>query len=362
LETTLVPAVLAVLASVHVDLADRDRPPTYSERSVLVAESRGLTALEVENSRGQVKLEASEDGRVHLSAVKACHMRDESEARRYAARTSVQAGPVGDRYVVRVHYPDRIESRLNFWDLFSERGRRNFNLPTIEVLLVVRVPAGMRARVSTVSGDVASEGLAGAQHLSTTSGDVEVHVASGPLEIETVSGDVVLERAAHARVRTTSGALTARESGALDGGTVSGDVEVEGARDSLNLYSTSGDLKVSGAPSGLRARSTSGELAIASASGNVQLETSSGDIRARLTSPLSAATLHSISGDIVAELVPGLNATLAMRSAGGAVECRMPVVLLDHDRNSLSARIGSGGTPIRVTSSSGNLTVTSGGR
>ncbi|MCC6172204.1 MAG: DUF4097 family beta strand repeat protein [Gammaproteobacteria bacterium] len=140
-----------------------------------------------------------------------------------------------------------------------------------EAMLQIRMPAASRLEVSTVSADVQTRGIAGAQRVSSVSGDLALDAADAPLEVKTVSGDVLLRgsgRAGKARVSSVSGDLrTERLGGELEATTVSGDQRlVLGALRSLRLRSTSGDVELRGAPqrgATLEVESVSGDLTLA---------------------------------------------------------------------------------------------------
>jgi hypothetical protein len=354
--------ILAAGLAAPAARADSDGPPPYMERSERTVEPAGIRTLEVDNPRGHVELTASADGRLHVVATKVCRMGNRDEARRFAAETTVETGIRDGRYSVRVHYPRRIESRVNFWDLFSERGRHTIHMPVLEVRVEIQAPPALPAVITTTSGDIAARGRSGALELRSSSGDLEVEDARGPLDAETTSGDLTLRGIASAHLRSTSGDVSVDGADALAATTTSGDLSVSGARGELALESASGDIVVVDAPAGVRAHTVSGELVLRGACGRVDGETQSGDIRARLRAPLQDAKLSSVSGEVAVDLVPGLAATIAARSVSGSIDCRVPVTVLGHDRNSLDARIGQGGAPVRLESTSGNVSIMSGGK
>ncbi len=340
---TFAAIAIALLAAIRPAGAGTE-PPSHVDRSLRVAEVRGLTGVDVDNARGSVELKASPDNLLHVTATRVIRMGTEAEVRKYTEQTTVDCGPKGNRYVVAVHYPKRIETHFDFFDLFSERGRQRLEMPRIEVRLELLVPANFAATVGTASGDVSANGLAGA------------------LDVRTASGDVNLDGVTAAHVRTASGGVIARATGRLDAGTASGDVQVTAARDSITLSSQSGDVTVDGAPGGVRAHTVSGELTVRGAATRADLATVSGDLEARLQGPLANASLTSVSGDVDLRLAGGMGARLSAKTLSGSLECNGSVTLQHHDRNELEATIGGGGTPIRVKTTSGNITVTSGGQ
>ncbi len=341
--------------------AAADRAP-YMERSERAAEPRGLSGVDVDNARGSVAISPSTDGRLHVVATKVVRMPNADEVKRYAAEARVETVTREGRYFVKAVYPKRLESHVDFWDLFSARGRRNLQMPSLEIRLELQVPPTLVASVRTVSGDVALDGLTAGPTVHTTSGDVEIVGVRGTTSVETVSGDVALRDVATAQVKTTSGDVEVEGAGGLTARSTSGDFNVSGVREAMRIETLSGDVVVEEAPRGAWLRSTSGEIAIHSAGGKVDAATQSGDVRARLRAPLESAAFASVSGDVTLELVSGLGAHLVARSTSGSIDCGVPVVVLEHGRNSLEARLGAGGTPVRTETTSGNVTITSGGK
>jgi len=361
IESLTMAALVIAACAVPARATTDDEAPQWAERSDAVAAPQGLAGIDIDNPRGTVVLRPSADGRIHVTAIKICRLPGADQARRYAAQTRVHAGIEAGRYRVRVEYPPRIDAHLSLWNVFSERGRRQFGRPAIEVRLTVDVPARLPVQTTTVSGDVTSDDLPGAQTVSSTSGDVVARGASGAVSVRTVSGDVSLEGPARAEVHTSSGDVGAAGASALAATTSSGDIEVRDARGALDLRSESGDVSVGQAPAGLTASSSSGEVLVRGASGRVHVTTQSGDVRVWLKGPLSGAELSSASGDVWAELAGGMGATLEAESTSGAIDCRGAFQVIDHGPNHLRARVGAGGAAIRMNTVSGGLTVTSGG-
>lgn len=135
--------------------------------------------------------------------------------------------------------------------------------------LELKVPAGCRLEVETVSADIDVSAVRGEVRLQSVSGRVEV-AAGGSLRAKTVSGELVIQGAGRdVDATTVSGALNASMA-VLDDGefeTVSGDIRIEA------------DL----APKGrLEARTVSGSVELrvpASVGADFDVETFSGGIR-----------------------------------------------------------------------------------
>ncbi len=353
--------VLAAAPAPAVATADNEAP-AYVERSERAVDAAGLRALDVDNPRGRVELAPSADGRLHVVALKTCRTDDHERARRLAAETTVETSSRDGRYAIVVHYPHGIDAHVNVWDLLTARGCRGLFAPEPEVRLLIQAPPALAATVTTASGDVATRGMAGTQALRTASGEVEAADARGPIEVRTASGGVTLRAVGPARVQTVSGDLAADGVGPLEATSASGAMTVNGAHGALSLETVSGDIVASDAPAGVRARTTSGELDLRGACERVDAGTQSGNIRTRLRGPLREATVASVSGDVELELAAGVGATLDVRSTSGSIDCSAPVIVTGHDTRSLGARLGTGVAPVRIQTTSGSVSITSGGK
>src|SRR5688572_1738908 len=72
----------------------------------------------------------------------------------------------------------------------QNRGRSNNNNGNVEVDFIVRLPAGVRANVSSVNGDVRVIGASAEVVAETVNGDVEASTTMGPVKANTVNGDI----------------------------------------------------------------------------------------------------------------------------------------------------------------------------
>jgi DUF4097 and DUF4098 domain-containing protein YvlB len=148
------------------------------------------------------------------------------------------------------------------------------------------VPIGTEVRVGTVSGSIAVRGTAGEVLVSAVSGDIEVRDATRA-EISTVSGDVRADKlAGFVRVRTVSGdAVLDNVHGELRGKSVSGSVRARGSLTGLEFESLSGDFDFRGdiKPGGSYSASThSGDIRVTfpeNLAADLDLKTFSGEMR-----------------------------------------------------------------------------------
>jgi hypothetical protein len=349
-------AAAAVLASGAAPA--RAGEETLREQSEKVEEPAGLTAIEVDNARGQIDVRPSADGKLHIRALKIVRAPDNAKAREIANQIRVAVSRQDGRYLLKVTYPQRQVVHVGFWEMMSG----DVQLPRSEMRLALDVPAEIPVSLHSTSGDLSTDMLAGVQRLETTSGDAEVRDSRGPVTFSSTSGDLTGSFGAAARVRTVSGDVEVdRAGGPLDVHTTSGDITVRDAADSLLLGTVSGDIEVGRAANGLNATTTSGTVHARGLGGRCQLETSSGDVEASLTRGISRADFESGSGDITVRFGPGVGAALEVRTSNGTIDASVPIEVKSVTRRLLTGKVGSGQTPVLLRSSSGDIQILSGG-
>ncbi len=354
------PLALALLLAVPISASPARAVTPHAERSDQVVDATGLSAIELHNTRGLVKLRPSTDGKLHVAAIKICRLQRSDDVAKYMAQTTVVSRSEGGRWVVRVNYPRRIESRIDFWKVFTEHSG-GLEFPLLEVQLLVDAPPGWGASVVTASGDVDVTGMSGPLDLRSTSGDIAVANAPGVTRVSSTSGEVELVGVGRTTVRTTSGDTSIDGVGALSAESTSGEISVDGALDSLRLTSSSGDLRVSQAPRGVRATTQSGEIEVRGAAGVVRVSSRSGDVDLALASGLRRCDAETTSGSLDASLDPGLSASLRLQTTSGSLESRAPLRTQSQDHRHLTATFGRGGVPVTLQTVSGDIHLSSGG-
>jgi len=115
--------------------------------------------------------------------------------------------------------------------------------------LTIRLPAGVRVHVDTVSADVTLEGVVGPLAIRTVSGDVSATGTGELIHVSTTSGDIKIDDGSgRVKVTTTSGETFIRMA-ATDAqvDSVSGDIELElEAFDSVKTSTINADLEFEG--------------------------------------------------------------------------------------------------------------------
>ena len=169
-----------------------------------------------------------------------------------------------------------------------------------------------------------------------------------------------LPRSIDLAVSSISGPLKV---GDVDGQTrvssISGPANIGNVGDKLQVSSISGSLDVGNVGAEARVNSISGNLGLKQVNGALDVSSVSGALNATLTS-LSPQGIHinSVSGSIEIGFQNDVNADFKANSISGRVYFDVPNVTRDNDderSSNVRARIGTGGTPITITSVSGNV-------
>ena len=153
--------------------------------------------------------------------------------------------------------------------------------------------------------------------------------------------------------------------GDVDGQThissISGSANIGNVGGKLQVSSISGSLEIGNVGADARVNSISGNLGLGQVNGSLDVSSVSGGLNATLVS-LSPQGIHirSVSGSIELGFKSEVNADFNAESISGQVYFDMPNVTRDSEEKSsdVRARIGAGGTPISISSVSGNIRLT----
>ncbi|HSE17337.1 MAG TPA: DUF4097 family beta strand repeat-containing protein [Pyrinomonadaceae bacterium] len=153
--------------------------------------------------------------------------------------------------------------------------------------------------------------------------------------------------------------------GEVDGQTrvssISGSVNIGNVAGKLQVNSVSGSLDVGNVGTDVRVNSVSGSVRLGQVNGLVDVSSVSGSVNATLfnLSP-QGIQIKSVTGSIEIGFKSEVNADFRADSVSGRVYLDVPNVTRDSEENSpnVHARIGAGGTPITISSVSGNIRLT----
>ena len=163
-------------------------------------------------------------------------------------------------------------------------------------------------------------------------------------------------------VSSISGSLKA---GNVDGQTnvssISGSANIGNVGGKLQVTSVSGSLDVGNVGAAARVTSISGDLRVGQVNGSLDVSSISGGVNATLASlSPQGIQIKSVSGSVEIGFKSEVNADFNSQGVSGEVYLDVPNVTRDSEEKSsnVRARIGAGGTPITISSVSGNIRLT----
>ena len=272
--------------------------------------------------------------------------------------------------------------------LTTETAQRRDFKERDEINQTYQLAPGARVEVSSIRGpvEITSSDTATAQvqiiRSARTRADLEYHkidveqtgnglVVRGVQEPEQrqqqniqVDHRVILKlpRRIELTVSSISGSLKV---GDVDGQTIvssiSGSANIGNVGGKLQVSSISGSLEIGNVGADARVNSISGNLGLGQVNGSLEVSSVSGGLNATLVS-LSPQGIHirSVSGSIEIGFKSEVNADFKAESISGQVYLNVPNVTRESEEKSpnVRARIGAGGTPISISSVSGNIRLT----
>jgi hypothetical protein len=174
----------------------------------------------------------------------------------------------------------------------------------------VETPSSLELDARTADGNLSVRNL---------TGNTQVHTADGALTLEDLHGDVRLTASdGNINVHNVTGTLDARGS--------DGSMKIDGQFSAVQLYTSDGTLDFSLAPG------------------------------SQLT---SASRIESSDGHVSIRVPQSFAADLDVSTSDGHIDCTLPLTM-DHysGGHHLHGRLNSGGTPLSIRTSDGNVSIT----
>ena len=234
--------------------------------------------------------------------------------------------------------------------------RRILTLSTIAIVLGLAGPAAAQSELLQWSGDAAqwSGSIAQGQTL-------RVQGVSGSIRATNSEDDWIhLEAHRAGRADTPVEVVQDRRGVTICAGECGG---ANRGRDRRDRYDNYDDLRVDfvvRVPAGIRfvGGSVSGDVEVEGVRSEMQLSTVSGDVMLQMTGYATHA--NTVSGNVIVDMPSGANAEISFNTVSGRVSSDFPVTLQGRDsdrraRGSFRASIGNGGPDLSINTVSGDV-------
>lgn len=262
------------------------------------------THLIFRNTRGDLRLSRSPDGRLHVRATRRVWAPEAGEAQRLADRLPIEIYEEGN--TITVEGPGARP--------FHERLRVDFD---------IAVPDALDVDANLVRGDVTAEGLARDLALTLVKGDIRT-ADCARVEVESASSEVDLQR--------SRGDATVR--------VIKGDVKIAQTGGHIAVSTKRGDIAV-----------------VVETAGRLNAETVRGDvrIRARECARDGAVNIHTVSGDVLISLGPAARCRIEAGAVSGDVSAEFPLSESSLDRRALRGVLNAPDATVRVRTTRGDI-------
>lgn len=314
-------------------------------------------SLRVSLDRGDIKLRAGTDDKLHVTVRKTVVAGSQSEA----DRTNTTMQPVVNVSGTEVAITIANYSRGSAMDLD------------------IQIPRKAVADLMTLRGDVEVEGREGDVKAHTSRGDVtvddvagnaELHLRHGSLRARKVTGDVDVEGWVNDSNLSEIGGganLHGDFFGTMTLAKIAKSVRFKSSRTDLELGRLDGDMtmeigdmRVRGVSGGFRIVTRSKDVHLEDVSGDIKVDNSHAEVELNSTkAPTGAVELSNEHGNISVELPAKASFQMNARTEYGDLQSDFGELKVEHqDRESkVNGSVGTGGTQVRLTNSHGDISI-----
>jgi hypothetical protein len=358
-------------AALGIDLGE-DFPDiflkSYSYTETLSQPAKPEIQLIVEDQRGDLEVRPGDQPVIEVLIKKEIKAENEEAAKKLSGELKVEIVEQAGAYVLR-----------------SNRSSLPGDGRFVRVDLVLRVPKGTSAEITSERGEVVVEGLQGNQTLTARRGDVRVanveglvriHKSGGSTTVREIKGNVDVDgRGRDVEATGVTGTVTVN-------GEFSGSVQFANVGQTLRFNSTRTDMtaqkltgKLNMELGSLEARGVEGPFEIATKQKEITVEdfrhsvrisTTNGDVRLETSVPPTQPVQVDVKkGEIELQLPSRSNFQIDASSRHGEVESDFSAPSLNVNKEgetpSITGSYGRGGANIRLTTTYGTIHLRRGG-
>ena len=321
--------------------------------------------LEIYSEHGDVTVDGtSDDGRVHLAEHKEVFASDDNRVEGLMSSLDPQFSGTDANLVLRI------------------AGTQNSS-----AALTLTVPRGVHVVLNSNHGDVAVHSFHAPVAINANHGDVDLSGIAGDVEVRTNA------RRGEVQIHSVQGAVQLAGSGDevnlndIEGNVgvngdffgsghlrhVAGTVNYNAGRISFTARRVDGEVSFD-SDDEFTARGVAGPVTIRTRSRNITLDRVSGDLQVANSSghvditavpPTGAITIANRDGDVTLSLPGTAHFSLAADTTDGSIQTSFPGVNGSTNQShhgNLTTTVGTGGPPVRITTTHGNISLQSNGQ
>jgi DUF4097 and DUF4098 domain-containing protein YvlB len=333
-------------------------PYTYTE--TLTQPAKPEAHLIIEDQRGDLEIRAGDQPTIEAIVKRTFQADNEEAAKKLNSQLKVEIVEQAGSYLLRSNrrsLPD--DGRL------------------VRLDIVLRVPKGTSADITSERGDLVMDGLKGNQNLTVLHGDVHamnieglvrIHKSGGSVAVRDIKGNVDVDgrgRDVEASGVTGTVNVNGEFSGAVQFANVGQTLRFRSSRTDLTTQKLTGRMSME--LGSLDANGIDGPFEIATRQKDISLEdfkhsvkisTSNGDVRLETSSPVTQPINVDVNkGGIELEVPAKANFQVDASSRHGDVECGFQGLKVNKESETpmISGVVGKGGPMVRLRASYGTI-------
>jgi DUF4097 and DUF4098 domain-containing protein YvlB len=321
------------------------------------------SSIEIINRYGSVEITPAETDQIIVEVAKTITASDEKLADEFAKGFTYSIVEEANRYRVISNF-NRDDNRL--------RGRRFRTSLTVKVPKRSNVSVDNRfggVEISDITGDQKIENGFGPTQVSRIAGAVDVKNRNERVLVEDITGAaVIVNEFGDVEARRIGGRLELRDrNGNVEVEEITGDAEVSNQFGSINLKDIQGSLTVGARNTSVEVLRVGGNAAVENqfhyvtmeeVKGEVSVVNRNGNVELRYTEPpRSNIRVTNKFSDVRMVLPASSSFTIDARTRFASVSTDFDELSMrdEHDRNSLTGKVGSGGPEIRIENMNGSI-------
>jgi hypothetical protein len=125
----------------------------------------------------------------------------------------------------------------------------------------------------------------------------------------------------------------------------------------LDAESTNGNLSVQAIASEVMLQTVNGDVNVDGTRGAVKIGTTNGNITIGVDGMGNRLSLETTNGDVQVDLPADINAALAIRTVNGELNVSVPITITTKTSKQIIASLGTGGSPIDISTTNGGITL-----
>lgn len=321
----------------------------------------GVNALRINDDRGTITVNVSDEKNLKLSWRKKVHAENQSDADNYNKQTDVTVAPADKVMVLNANTQAAGDKGVSTdLDIYVPRNtqltitsrRGDITITGTNGNVEVNHQRG-EVNISDQTGGATLNLEHSSAHLQHLTGDVTIQGRANEISVEEVDGAVHLNGEFQESVRLVriTNAVTFRSSR----------TDMEFARLDGRLDLDSGDLRADSLYGPMRLVTRSKDISLEGLSGDLRLEDSNGSVEVGLRKP-GNIQIDNRKGDVQVTIPPNAGLKINARSRGGNIESDFSELKVDNGDNQSTATgsLGNGASRMVINGDNGSIEIRKG--